>query len=225
MSDAASLSIDALAQRCAQETEKYFNREHNDTQYCFELLRRAFGQGHPDAIAHVYRTYERRILGWVYSHGHYARTGEDAEFFASWAFFTCCTALRGEKFERFPSVAHVLKYLRMCVHTAIMHYLRNQPPAQPLSVDNVVEPTVTVDFDGRVDASDLWEHVARLLPDDRDRLLAHCFLVQDLKPRQIVAAFPEMWHNEREVSVAIYRIRQLLRNDLDIRGRAGLGGG
>jgi len=55
----------------------------------------------------------------------------------------------------------------------------------------------------------------------RDRLLARCAFVEDLKPRQIVKAYPAHWKDEREVSVELYRLRRLLRNDPDLRRMAG----
>jgi hypothetical protein len=216
MGDATSLPVDVLARRCAEETEKYAQREAGDTQFCFELLRRAFGHGSSEAFALMYTIYERRVLAWVYSHTRFTSTGEDAEFFASWAFHTCYRALQGEKFARFPSLAHVLAYLKLCVHTTIAHYLRDQGPTAAVPLDSVAEPAASGDSGAGVEAAELWAHISRLLPVRRDRLLAHCFLVQDLKPRQIIAAYPEQWRDVREVSVAIYRIRQLLRRDPEV---------
>lgn len=222
MSEVAELPVDALARRCAEETEKYARRDGSDARFCFELLRRAFGQGSGEAFARVYAIYERRVLAWVHQHPRFARSGEEAEFFAGWAFHSCHNALRGEKFARFPSLGHVLAYLKLCVHTSIVQHLRGQARLASVPLDSVPEPVTTPDAGEGVDAAELWAHISRQLPDPRDRLLAHCFLVQDLKPRQIVAAFPGQWRDVREVTVAVYRIRQLLRRDPELRGRAGL---
>ena len=51
----------------------------------------------------------------------------------------------------------------------------------------------------------------------RDRLLARCAFAEDLKPRQIIKAYPSRWKDEREVSIELYRIRRLLRNDPELR--------
>ena len=72
----------------------------------------------------------------------------------------------------------------------------------------------------RAAVSELWLHICDLLPDPRDRLLAHCVFVQDLKPQQIVQEHSALWTNERDVSVAIYRIRRRLRNDPGLQQRA-----
>jgi len=207
------MSLDDLAQRCAKETEKFNHRQSNDPQFCFELLRRALAEGVSEAFTHAYRIYERQVLIWVYSHSAFVQTGESADFFARSALSTFYFALRGPKFDRFPSLSQVLAYLKLCVHTAIMQYLRDQQPEKTTLLDDLGDIADTPDLGNRADAAELWEHICRLLPDERDRLLARCVFLQDLKPRQIVGAFRAKWSSEREVSVALYRIRRTPRND------------
>jgi hypothetical protein len=218
----ASMSIEILAQRCAEETEKFGRRQSNDAQYCFELLRRALAEEVPEAFTRVYQVYERQVIGWVYGHSRFAQTGESADFFAGAAMRTFYFALRGSKFERFPSLPQVLAYLKLCVHTSIAQYLRDQQPSTALPLDEASDVAHTPDLGMRSDAAELWQHICRLLPDERDRLLARCVFVEDLKPRQIVVAHPTQWKDEREVSVALYRMRRLLRNDRELRRRVGL---
>lgn len=219
---ATELSIDTLAQRCAEETDKFNRRQPNDAQFCFELLRRALAEGSVEAFNRVYAIYERQVTNWVYSHSRFSQTGETPDFFASAALRTFYFALRGDKFERFPSLPQVLSYLKVCVHTAIAQYLRDQQPVPTTALDEVGDLAHTPDLGMRADAADLWTHISRLLPDERDRLLARCVFLQDLKPRQIMAAFPSQWSSEREISVALYRIRRALRNDTELQRRAGL---
>ncbi len=220
MSAAAGLPIHELAQRCAQETENFARRRPSDDQFCFELLRRALQEGSPDAFTRVYQIYERQVIAWVYAHSRFEQTGEEAAYFAGQALSAFYFALRGERFARFPALPQVLSYLKLCVHTAIAQYLRDQQSAAPL--DETVDVAETPDLGMRADAAELWEHICRLLPDARDRHLARCVFVHDLKPRQIVAAYPRQWRDEREVTIATYRIRQTLRRDPDLRRRAGL---
>ncbi|HEU5101265.1 MAG TPA: hypothetical protein VFU22_19715 [Roseiflexaceae bacterium] len=221
MSLADSLSLDELAQRCASETEKFNRRASSDSQFCFELLRRALADGVADAFTRVYQIYERQVLVWVYSHSGFVRSGESADFFVSAAWSTFYFALRGPKFGGFPSLPQVLAYLKLCVHTAIAQYLRDQQPAPTTPLDEAPDASHAPDLAARIAAADLWRQIERLLPDPRDRLLARCSFVEDLKPRQIVKAYPSRWKDEREVSVELYRIRRLLRNDPELRRLAG----
>ncbi len=202
-----------LAQRCASETDKFTRQQTNDPQWCFELLRRALAERDMDAFTYVYRTYEGLVLSWVRHHSRFALTGENAEYFAGDAFRSFYFALAGAKFERFPTVAAILSYLKMCVHTSIAQYLRGKERADVLPFAEGVEPSSTPDLSESVVAAELWQHIVRLLPDERDQLLARCVFVLGLKPREICVAYRVHWSNERDVSVALYRIRRLLRSD------------
>ncbi|MFN8568034.1 MAG: hypothetical protein U0Z44_11075 [Kouleothrix sp.] len=62
-----------------------------------------------------------------------------------------------------------------------------------------------------------------MLPDPRDRLLAHCAFAQGLRPREIVQAYRRArWNNERAVSIDLYRIRRMLRGDAELRQLLGI---
>ena len=222
MSEVDRLSIDDLAQRCAAETESFKGRRDSDARFCFELLRRALAENISEAFTRIYQIYERQVLGWVYSHSRFEQTAESADFFVTAAWSTFYFALRGPKFGGFSSLPQALAYLRLCVHTAIAQYLRDQRLAAPL--DETYDVVATSDLDTRIDVANIWKQICRLLPDEHDQLLARCALVEDLKPRQIVKAYPTHWRDEREVSVELYRIRQLLRNKLELWRLLGLDG-
>jgi hypothetical protein len=222
MTSIAHIPLDDLTQRCVEETEKFNRRQPNDPQFCFELLRRALAEGISEAFTHVYRVYERQALRWVYSHSRFEQTGESADFFARSALSNFYFALRGAKFERFAELPQVLAYLKLCVHTAIIQYLRDQQPSIIIPLDDVGEAAYTPDLATRADAAELWAHIERLVSDERDRLLARCIFILDLKPRQIVAAYPAHWRDEREVSVNLFRLRRKLRSDAELRQRVGL---
>jgi hypothetical protein len=220
MSAAERLSIDDLGRLCAAETEKFNRRQPSDAQFCFELLRRALAGGAAEAFTRVYQVYERQVQAWVNAHSRFALTGESPEYFASAAWSTFYFALRGPKFDGFRSLPQALAYLKLCVHTAIVQYLRDQPPPAALAeqIERVPAPDTPEPFDGEL----LARRIAALLPDQQDRLLAHCVFAEDLKPRQIVAAYPGRWASERDVTVALYRIRRTLRNDPELRRMFGV---
>jgi hypothetical protein len=222
MDSVAHLSVDDLAGRCAQETDLFNRRQPSDPRFCFELLRRALAEGSSDAFTLVYQIYERQVTNWVYSHPKFEQTGESAEFFASQALRSFYFALRGPKFERFPSLPQILSYLKLCVHTAVAQYLRDQQPQVTTPLADTHTLSYQPDLDTQAAAAELWQHICSLLPDDRDRLLARLVFIQGLKPREIVVAQPRIWRDEREISVALYRIRRTLRNDGELQRRAGM---
>lgn len=215
------LSTSALAQRCAEESKKFARRESNDPQFCLALLRRALVDRAPDAFTHVYQIYNRQVTHWVYQHSRFALTGESAEYFSSAAFQSFYTALQGSKFEQFSSLPAVLTYLKLCVHTAIARYLRDDVHTPTVSLDDRIELAEEPDLSASVDVSELWSHICQLLPDERDQLLARCAFVLGLKPRQIAPLYRSFWSSERDISVALYRIRGILRSDAELVALAG----
>jgi hypothetical protein len=218
----ASLTVDELAQRCAAETGKFARREAGDDRFCFELLRRALADGVSEAFTRAYQIYERRVLGWVLGHSRFAQTGESADYFVSAAWSTFYFALRGAKFAGFPSLAQALAYLKLCVHTTIAQYIRDQRPAAAAALEDAPEAAHTPDLGARAAAGEIWRRIERALPDEQDRLLARCVFAEDLMPRQVIAAHPGRWRDERAVSLEIYRIRRALRNDAELRRLLGL---
>lgn len=211
---AAELPIDTLAQRCAEETEKYRYQQPSDPQYCFELFRRALAEESSDAFTMIYQIYERQVAAWAYSHPRFAETGESPEYFVGGAMRSFYFGVRGAKFANFNSLSALLGYVKTCVHTSIMQYLREQRRYQSLSIDKVLGIAETPDLTQPLEAGDLWAQILSLLPAPEDQHLAHCAFTLGLKPRQIHAAYPKVWANAREVSVALYRIRTVLRNRL-----------
>jgi hypothetical protein len=222
MSSAASLTLDELAQRCAKETENFSRRQASDAQFCFEMMRRALANELPEAFTRVYHVYERQVLIWVYGHSRFAQTDEDADYFAGLAWSSFYFALRGPKFDGFSSLPEVLSYLKLCVHSAIAQYLRDQRPTALTTLDDANDIAHTPDLGTRIDATETWECICRALPNTRDRQLARCVFMQDLKPRQIIQAYPKQWRSEREISLDLYRVRRLLRNDPDLRRLLGI---
>ncbi len=213
----AGLPVDVVAQRCAEETEKFAIHRVSDPQFCFELLRRALADGLADAVTHMYHIYEPQVRSWVHRHPGFASAHESPDHFVSAALSTFYFALRGPKFDRFGSLGQVLTYLKMCVHTAILQHLRDQQGRATVPLDAAETLTTVPALELDPSTSEVWTHICHLLPDQREQLLARCAFFDDLKPRQISALYPAVCKTERDVSVALYRVRRRLRDDADLR--------
>ncbi len=217
----ADMSVRDLAHHCGEETAKFRQQQAYDSHYCFELMRRALLENTSEAFTRVYQVFEPQVQRWVYAHPRFQQTDESVEYFASAAFSSFYFALRGEKFAQFNSVARVLTYLKLCVHSAIAQYIRDQHleemlPLLPL--DDIREVAHTTDFSDKMQARDLWEYICKLLPNEEDQELANYVFVQGLKPAEIIKLVPGKWRNEREISVALQRIRRILRKDERLKG-------
>jgi hypothetical protein len=113
------VSIDELARKCEEETHKFIRQQAHETRYCFELMQRGLGQEHSEAFTQVYQIYEGLVLKWVNTHPRFYMTGESADYFVSAAFSRFYFAVKGPEFDRFPTVAQILQYLKLCVQTVI----------------------------------------------------------------------------------------------------------
>ena len=219
MSSVQNTSLAELGRLCQEETARFSRREPTDDRYCFELLRRALRHRVDDAFSLVFRTYQPQVLAWVQRDSRFPRTGESAEYFVNQALSNFYFAVRGEKFDRFPTLQNVLSYLKVTTYSAITQFLRDHLPVASEQEDGMAQVGATDPaLEQRLDAHALWEHICQLIPDERLRHLAHCVFVQEMRPREVVRAFPSLWRNEREVTVALYRVRVTLRSDSDLKG-------
>src|SRR5512139_2611683 len=83
------MAVEILAQRCAEETDLFFRRQENNTEFCFELFRRALQEKTEEsdrAWGYILERYTAMVTGWVIQHSSFSVTGADAEDFVSQAF-------------------------------------------------------------------------------------------------------------------------------------------
>ena len=216
ISNPSSMDIQTLAERCIEDTKNYIRNMAQTAVSCFELMRLALQENNNAALTAIYRNYRQLIRSWVMIHPGFGISQESPEYFTLDAFANFYFAVRGEKFSNFANLARLLSFLKACVHSSIMMYLRKQRiPIVPLPDD---ENTVEVqDFDQNLNELAIWERICYLLPAEDDQNLAHLAFVQELKASDIANAFPKAYVDARAVSVALQRIRYALRNDAKLR--------
>lgn len=222
--DVRHLPLDEVAQRCAEETDKFRHKHAADNQFCFELFRRALEEGDHEAFKYIFQVYQSQCARWVRNVRGFEAAGElTPDLFVSQAFANLHKDLRGEKFKRFASLEAVLQYLRKCAVTAVLQHLRKVELAE-LTLDRSEElhANLAEELKTEVEYEELWERICRLLPDETDRLLADLRLRQNIMPAQIARMHPEHWVDSRAVSVAMQRILRTLRRDRELRAMAGL---
>src|SRR5256886_15591549 len=126
------LSINDLARCCSEETNKFLKQSVSNDRYCLELFRRAISKRDEDAWACIYQQYAPLVLTWVNQHqSATSLLGLDGcapLVNASFAKFS--QALTAAKMGNFDSLAAVLKYLKMCVHSVIADEVRSRKPGQ-----------------------------------------------------------------------------------------------
>jgi DNA-directed RNA polymerase specialized sigma24 family protein len=209
--DLRSLTLAGIARRCTHETERFFQRRSYDPWFCFELFRRAILERDSHAWERVYAQYHALVTGWVVRHQAFPASGEEAQFFVNRAFEKMWAALVPGKFGNFPNLQSLLRYLQMCVHSTILDQVRS---ADQSILDARVEDLVTGSGDtgpiaegsvaDRVHRREFWEQIEARLNDEKERRVVYGSFVLGLKPRQLLASYPEAFDDVKE----IYRIKE-----------------
>jgi hypothetical protein len=109
--DTSVLDLDEVANRCAQESQRFFRGLLNDPRFCFELFRRAFVQRDPLAWEHLYHTYRPLVCRWINSHPAFEDSGEELDYFANRVFDKIWGSITPQKFANFKELSALLGYL------------------------------------------------------------------------------------------------------------------
>lgn len=223
------LTITGLAERCAQETELFFQRKSHDSRYCFELFRRAIVERNERAWECIYAQYRAEVTGWVRRHPASAATREEVQYFVNLAFEKMWLALTAEKFQGFSELKSVLRYLQMCAHSVMIDFMRQaeRMDEEDIAEDQEIEPgdsdssTESRVLD-QIEGEALWEWIGAHLNDEKERLVVRGSFIYGLKPSEIHAQNTHIFANPGEV----YRVKQnviaRLRRDPELRKLLGL---
>jgi DNA-directed RNA polymerase specialized sigma24 family protein len=219
--DIQTLSLSGISYRCAQESDRFFNRKEHDPRYCYELFRRAILGRNETAWDRIYSQYQHLVMHWVERHAAFQSSGEEVQFFMNRAFEKMWLGISPEKFETFPNLKSILKYLQMCVHSVMVDFVRQKELKliveatedlihQPHTGETVVEDSVM----GQLDGLELLELIRELLQDEREVCVVSGGFVLGLKPRELLDYCPDVFSDVKEV----YRVKEnllarLSRND------------
>lgn len=222
-----TLSLASIAQRCQQESERFFHQAENDTRYCYEIFRRAISEQTSDAWSFIYSQYEPLVSSWVEQHTNFASSNEEPAYFVNRAFEKMWSALSAEKFTNFPDLKSLLRYLKLCTHSVIIDYARARDHlrrATPLPADNQDEGSdkygdagIEADILDELVQKQFWGRIQqRLKSDDEMRVLYYRFAL-DLMPREICVRFPEEFPDVKEVYKMLQKILDRLGRDPELK--------
>lgn len=204
-----SLSLAALAQHCAEESDHFFHRREHDPRYCFELFRRAIVAHDQRAWATICDNYRPLVGGWVRRNRAFASSGEEIDYFVNGAYAKMWSAMSPQKFAGFADLKSLLRYLQLCTTSVIMDHARSAeyhemledlPPGVEESDAEAVEDVALA----RKEREEFWQAIGQRLNDDKERLVLHYSYVVGFKPGQIYDEKRELFEDVRE----IYRIKE-----------------
>lgn len=206
-----TIGLPVVAEICARETERFFHRQEYDPSYCYELFRRAIQEQDESVWGVIYDQYNPLVAGWVRRHPAFMDCGEEVQYIVNRAFERFWNAIGMARFQEFNDLASLLRYLQACVHSAIMHDLRNyersdaERLAQTLEIKN---PSGEADLEEeaatRQHRRNLWREIEFRLQDDKERKVVFGSYLLALKPRELVEHFGNTFDDVKEV----YRIKE-----------------
>jgi RNA polymerase sigma factor (sigma-70 family) len=188
------LSVNDLARSCAAETQKFLHQSASDDRYCLELFRRAIVGRDDDAWACLYQQYAPLVLTWVNQHqSATALLGQEGSApLVNAVFAKFAQALTPAKMANFTSLAALLKYLKMCVHSVIADEIRARQSRQYEETLDAIEQEPASDDPAEdvisgLSMQHLWQVIQEELNGEDERLLIYLAYVQGMKPAEICA--------------------------------------
>ncbi len=205
------LSINELARCCSEETTKFLKQSASNDRFCLELFRRAIVNRDDGAWTSIYQQYAPLVLTWVTQHQSATPLlGQDGSGpLVNAAFAKFSQALTPVKIGNFDSLAAILKYLKMCVHSVVADEVRarqarqyeetletiEQEPASDDPADDVVSS---------ISAQGLWQVIQEELNGEDERVLLYLAYVQGMKPSEISSMHRRLFPTVDDV----YRIKR-----------------
>ena len=218
------LSVTSLHQQCAIESERYLSQKEHDPCFCFELFRRAITQRDDTAWDALYTQYRPMITRWVERHPLYPMVDEEAQYFVNWALERMWSVLHPERFESFPDLKSLLRYLKMCVHSVLVDFTRMGEQARALRdeteeaerLPDEGEAGIEEQVLRRARQAELWTWLEARLKTEQERRVAYGSFVLALKPRELFALYPGQFRSVDEIYLVKDNLLARLRRDRDL---------
>jgi hypothetical protein len=203
--------INDLARSCAEETNKFLKQSVSNDRYCLEMFRRAIVERDDDAWSCIYQQYAPLVLTWVTQHqGAAPLLGQDGSApLVNAAFAKFSQALTPAKMGNFDSLAAILKYLKMCVHSVVADEVRARQARQYEETLELIEHEPASDDPAddvvaNISAQGLWQVIQEELNGDDERILIYLAYVHGMKPSEISSQHRQLFPTVDDV----YRIKR-----------------
>jgi len=217
------LTITELARCCSEETTKFLKQNISNDRYCLELFRRAITKRDDDAWICIYQQYSPLVLTWVNQHQSATPLlGQDGSApLVNAAFAKFSQALTPAKMDNFDSLAAVLKYLKMCVHSVVADEVRARQARQFEEALELMEHEPATDDPAdsvisNLSAQGLWQVIQEELNGEDERVLIYLAYIHGMKPSEISSQnrrlFPtvdDVYRIKRNVLERLRRNRRL----------------
>jgi len=205
------LPINDLARCCSEETNKFLRQSVSNDRYCLELFRRAIVTRDDDAWTCIYAQYAPLVLTWVTQHQSAAPilSQDGSSPLVNSAFAKFAQALTPAKMENFDSLAAILKYLKMCVHSVVADEVRSRQARQYEETLEMIEHEPASDDPAddvvsNISAQGLWQVIQEELNGEDERVLIYLAYIHGMKPGEISTQHKRLFPTVDDV----YRIKR-----------------
>jgi hypothetical protein len=198
------LDLATLLRRCVAESEKFYRGQAHDTRWSYELFRRAVVERNTEAWEMLYVHYSSLVEGWVRRSSAFSSTGESSEYFVNRAFEKYWSAMTPDRFERFPDLASLLRYLQLCTSSVVIDSVRAQSWAEVVGEEAMPRGRVSYsapdeEAEARVGRHEFWRFIESQLHNEQERVVVHCSFVMGMTPRAIFARHSALFGTISEV--------------------------
>jgi DNA-directed RNA polymerase specialized sigma24 family protein len=213
--DLRSLSLEQLADACTEDHRRT-TTDAGAPNPCLELFRRAIKEKDEQAWAVVISQYRRIVLSWVGRNSLYYSTGEQAEFFAQDAFIRMWQHLTAEKYDQLNDLRSLMGYLKMCVNSALVDYMRRQDQPEEELAESLPQPDTAASF-SQVDREQVWQLIAGLIHGDKEWLVVRGLFVWGFKPNELYTRYHTLFRDVKEVYTIRENVMNRLRRDRNLK--------
>jgi hypothetical protein len=219
------LTLSGLRHRCSQESDRFFRRLSHDPRYCYELFRRAILSRDEHAWELIYQQYQPLVAGWVERHSLFQALDEETQYFVNRSFQKMWAVFTPQKFAGFPDLKSILRYLQMCVHSAIVDYARGREQAFMLEDEleelpahaGTDEPDLEDQVLSKTQAEALWRWLDERFKNEKERRVVYGCFVLALKPGEVYTLYPGVFKDVKEVYVVKDNLLARLRRDSELK--------
>lgn len=212
------LPLDTLASVCRVETDNFLRKRLSDPRYGFELFRRAL-QGHSDlSWEAILGVYGYLVSSWVRKHPSFPMRDEDINYYVNRAFERLWRniACKQDKFSKFNNLKSILRFLKMCVHSAVMD---DAPRNAPDTIDilsfsgrgaqlDIIEPFTLSQFN----KDEFWQLVMAQLNSTAEQVAIIGYFYLGMKNRELYSNYPDLFRSTKQLAnIRLNVLRRLAR--------------
>jgi DNA-directed RNA polymerase specialized sigma24 family protein len=220
------ITLTALVQHCVVENQRFRYGQPSDQRYAHELFRRALVERDDLAWEYLYSQYRSLAERWVRNNAALSGSYEPVEHLVDEAFTRFWQAIPAERFEDFPTIATLLRYLQLCTGCVVIDSARAQTAARiateklsPLEENYQQSPDELVVE--QFSREQLWQYIASQLNSEAERVIIYDSFVNGMKPGALYNAHRDLFASVNEVYVLKRNLLDRLSRDPGLRDLLG----